>query len=388
MSVASIRLSKRGVERLKSGHVWVYRSDVGAPNAQQPGVVRLVDDRGWFLGTALYGAHSTIAVRMLSREDVVVDRDFWKARLQSAIALRTSLFPSGGAVRLVHGEADLMPGLVVDRYDDVLVIQTTIEATDALRGLFTELLVELCAPRAIVERNDLKVREHEGLPQRRGVIWGTLPDSRVSFREGDVTLVADLIEGQKTGAFLDQRENRIAAGLYAHGRALDCFTYNGAFALQLARRAQQVTAVEISEKAVEQTRENAARNAITNLDVICGNAFDFLRAQADKGERYDTIVLDPPAFAKKREDLTAAMRGYKEINLRAMQLLAPGGILVTASCSFHISEEVFGNMVTSAAIDVGRSVQLLERRRAGRDHPTLLGVPESGYLKCFIARVL
>lgn len=385
--VPTVKLSRKGAERLAGGHPWVYRSDIDAPKSLGPGVVRLVDGRGWFVGTALYGQRSTIAIRLLTREDEAIDRAFWKRRLERAIALRETLFPGEGAVRLVHAEADLLPGLVVDRYADCLVMQTPIEATDALRGTFAELLVELVKPRAIVERNDMKVRAHEGLPSRREVVYGSLVDPNVEFVEGGVRMTADLVEGQKTGAFLDQRENRIAAGLYARGRALDCFAYNGAFALQLAKKAEHVTAIEISDKAAETIRANARLNGAANVEVVCANVFDFLHAKAEGGTRYDTIVLDPPAFAKKREDLTPALRGYKEVNLRALQLLAPGGVLITASCSFHVSEAAFEEVLHAAAKDAGRSVQVVERRRAGRDHPTLLGMPESGYLKCYVLRV-
>jgi 23S rRNA (cytosine1962-C5)-methyltransferase len=242
-------------------------------------------------------------------------------------------------------------------------------------------------PRAIVERNDLRVRAHEGLPQRKGMLRGD-PPGPVEFLEGEVRLVADLLEGQKTGAFLDQAENRVEAGRYARGRALDCFTYGGAFALQLARRADTVTAVDISEQAAAQGREAAARNGARNVEFKVANAFDLLRDESDKGERYDTIVLDPPAFAKSKSSLDAALRGYKEINLRAFHLLTPGGVLVTCSCSFHIDDAQFERTVLAAAGDAKRSVQVIERRGAGRDHPTLLGVPETRYLKCLILRVL
>jgi 23S rRNA (cytosine1962-C5)-methyltransferase len=353
-------------------------------------VVRLVDDRGWFAGKAFYGKQSQISVRLLTREDEPVDEEFFARRLKQARALRETAAPDPGlrgAGRVVHGEADLLPGLVVDRYADCLVVQTLIEATDARRELFADLLQNLWKPRAIVERNDVKVRAHEGLPARKGLLRGAEPGP-VEFLEGEVKLVADLLEGQKTGAFLDQAENRIEAGRYARGRALDCFTYGGAFALQLARRAEAVTAVDISERAAEEGRRTAARNGATNVTFQVANAFDLLRDQADEAQVYDTIVLDPPAFAKSKASLAAALRGYKEINLRAFHLLSPGGVLVTASCSFHIDEAAFERTVLGAAADAGRSVQVIERRGAARDHPTLLGVPETRYLKCLILRAL
>ena len=387
----AVTLSRRGVERLRSGHVWVYRSDLRAPAELKGGeVVSLVDERGWFLGKAFYGKQSQISVRLLTREEEPVDDAFFARRLAQAKALRDAASPDPDrrrAARVAHGEADLLPGLVVDRYANCLVMQTLIEATDARRELFASLLQELWQPRAIVERNDVKVRAHEGLPQRKGMLRGGEPGP-VEFLEGEVRLVADLLEGQKTGAFLDQAENRIEAGRYARGRALDCFTYGGAFALQLARGAESVVAVDISERAAEEGRRSAALNGVANVTFRVANAFDLLRDEAEEGRVYETIVLDPPAFAKTRASVPAALRGYKEINLRAFHLLPPGGVLITASCSFHIDEAAFEQTVLSAATDAGRSVQVVERRGAAKDHPTLLGVPETRYLKCLILRAL
>ncbi len=386
-----VTLSRRGLERLKGGHLWVYRSDLRAPPDLPGGeVVRLVDERGWLAGKAFYGKQSQISVRLLTREDEPIDEAFFARRLAQAKALRDTVAPDPElrrAARVVHGEADLLPGLVVDRYADCLVVQTLIEATDARRELFADLLQQLWKPRAIVERNDVKVRSHEGMPQRKGILRGIDPGP-VEFLEGEVRLVGDLLEGQKTGAFLDQAENRIESGRYARGRALDCFTYGGAFALQLARRAESVVAVDISERAAEEGRRSAARNAASNVIFKVANAFDLLRDEADEGKVYDTIVLDPPAFAKSKASVPAALRGYKEINLRAFHLLSPGGVLISASCSFQIDDATFERTVLSAAADAGRSVQVIERRGAARDHPTLLGVPETRYLKCLILRAL
>ena len=387
----TVVVSRRAVERLDLGHVWIYRSDIAAPAGLEGGaVVRLADERGWFVGKAFYGAQSQIAVRLLTREDEAVDDDFFARRLAQAKALRDAVAPDPDrrrAGRLVHGEADLLPGLIVDRYADCLSIQTLTEATDARRDLFAGLLQDLLQPRAIIERNDVRVRAHEGLPQRKGLLRGDLPGP-VEFLEGEVRLVADLLEGQKTGAFLDQAENRVEAGRYARGRALDCFTYGGAFALQLARNAETVTAVDISEQAAAQGRAAAARNGVKNLEFKVANAFDLLSDEAERGEHYDTIVLDPPAFAKSKASLEAALRGYKEINLRAFLMLNRGGVLITCSCSFHIDDLQFESTVLAAATDAKRNVQVIERRGAGRDHPTLLGVPETRYLKCLILRVL
>ena len=386
----SVAVSRKGLERFHAGHPWIYRSDVRPDSGLRGGeAVRLVDERGWFLATAFYGKQSQISIRVVSREDEPIDAAFFERRIAAAAALREAFRPDPDrrrGCRIVHGEADFLPGLIVDRYADCLSIQTLTEATDQRRELIADVLQKLFKPRAIVERNDVKVRAHEGLPMRKGLLRGSL-DGPVAFQEGEVTLVADLLEGQKTGAFLDQGENRIEAGRYAKGRALDCFTYGGAFALQLARQAESVTAVDISETAAAVGRGAAERTGAKNVSFVVANAFDLLKDQAEAGERYDTIVLDPPAFAKNKDHLEPALRGYKEINLRAFQLLAPGGVLITASCSFHLDELAFEKMVLSAANDAKRSVQIVERRGAGRDHPTLLGMPESRYLKCLILRV-
>ena len=385
----TVVLSRRAIDRLNQGHVWIYRSDIAAPESLSGGeVVRLADERGWFIGKAFYGSRSQIAIRLLTRDEEPIDEPFFLRRLERAMALREVVRPDPErrrAARLVHGEADLLPGLVVDRYADSLTVQTLIEATDARRDLFTGLLHRLLSPRAIVERNDVRVRAYEGLEQRKGVLLGD-PPGPVEFLEGDIKLVADLLSGQKTGAFLDQSENRIEAGRYAKGRALDCFTYGGAFALHLARKAETVTAVDISEQAAAQGRESAARNGIRNVEFKAANAFDLLRAESEAGERYHTIVLDPPAFAKSKDTVEAALRGYKEINLRAFHLLAPSGVLITCSCSFHIDDATFERIVLQAASDARRTVQVIERRGAAKDHPSLLGVPETRYLKCLILR--
>ena len=386
----AVILSRRALDRLDRGHVWVYRSDVAAPESLSGGeVVRLADERGRFAGKALYGAHSQIALRMLSREDEPIDEDFFRNRLRRALSLREIALPDPErrrAVRLVHGDADLLPGLIVDRYGDCLAVQTLTQATDSRRELFASLLDELLSPRAIVERNDVRIRDHEGLPQRKGMLRGE-PPGPVGFLEGEVLLVADLLEGQKTGAFLDQSENRIEAGRWARGRSLDCFAYGGAFALQMARRAERVIAIDISEEAAALGRAAVERNGARNVDFVVANAFDFLRERSERGERYETIVLDPPAFAKSKGSIDAALRGYKEINLRAFHLLSAGGVLVTCSCSFHVDDAEFERVVLSAASDARRTVQVIERRGAARDHPTLLGVPETRYLKCLMLRV-
>ncbi|MDY7228713.1 class I SAM-dependent rRNA methyltransferase [Hyalangium rubrum] len=383
-----VSLLRRGVERWQGGHPWIYRADLnGDPGLAGGEVVRVTDSRGWFLGKAFYSRQSKISLRWLSYEDVPVDADFFRQRLAAADALRRKALPGEHTYRLVHGEADQLPGLVVDRYGDYLSAQFLVPAMESRKELIADLLTELFKPKGIVNRSDVGVRALEGLPSEKGLLRGQLPGP-ISFDEGLVRMKADLLEGQKTGAFLDQRENHVMAAQYAHGEALDCFSYVGGFALQLATRAQRVTAVEISDAAAAQLRDNAAANRLTNLDVVVANAFDFLRDAVDEGRRFDTIVLDPPSFAKNKDAVEAAVRGYKEINLRAMQLLRPGGYLISASCTYHVNEQAFEDMLASAAADARRRVQIIERRGAGKDHPVLLNLRETRYLKCFVLRVL
>ncbi|MET0402395.1 MAG: class I SAM-dependent rRNA methyltransferase [Cystobacter sp.] len=383
-----VSLVRRGVERWQAGHPWIYRADLnGDPGLQGGEVVRVVDGRGWFLGKAFYSKQSKISLRWLSYEDVPVDTDFFRQRLALADAMRQRALPGETTYRAVHGEADLLPGLIVDRYGDCLSVQFLVPATEQRKALFVELLTELYKPRAIVNRSDVGVRALEGLAQEKGVLSGTLAGP-VTYDEGLVRVRADLLEGQKTGSFLDQRENHIIASQYAFGEALDCFSYVGGFALQLATRAKSVTAVEISDTAAAQLRANAAANKLTNVDVVVANAFDYLRDTLDEGKRFDTIVLDPPSFAKNKDAIAGALRGYKEINLRAIQLLRPGGFLISASCTYHIDEQAFEDMLASAAADAKRRVQIIEKRGAGKDHPVLLNLRETRYLKCFVLRVL
>ncbi|HEX9052586.1 MAG TPA: class I SAM-dependent rRNA methyltransferase [Anaeromyxobacter sp.] len=381
-------VSRRGADRLAAGHLWIYRSDVEKAPAAEPGdVVLVADGRGRFLAKAFWSARSQIALRVVTRDEEPVDEAFFARRLSSAIALRERVFGGERFVRLVHGEADLLPGLVVDRYGDAAVMQTLVPATDRRKGLLADLLASALGLRSVVERNDVRVRELEGLAQTKGVVRGEAPGP-IDYLEGEVRLRLDLLAGQKTGAFLDQRENHLRAGEYARGRCLDCFSYSGGFALQLARRAERVTAVEMQPTAAALLRENAFLNRAENVDVVEANAFDWLRDRAEEEPAFDLAVLDPPAFAKNKEALPAARRGYKEVNLRAMMVLREGGILVTCSCSYHLSEAMLEELVLDAANDAGRRAQVLERRGAGRDHPVLLGVPETRYLKVLVVRVV
>ncbi len=386
-------LTTRGAARIRSGHLWIYRSDLGQRPAVESGaVVRVVDSRNRFLGHAHFGAESEISLRIISRKaDEKIDRQFWRDRLLAAAAWREKVVSESDCCRIVHSEGDGLSGLIIDRYANSFVIQTLTRGMDRLKDLWVELLIENFAPDIIVERNDARVRQLEGLPLISQVLHyagnGT-PQTTVTVTENGLRFGVDLLEGQKTGAFLDQRENRAAARDCARGRALDCFSFHGSFALHLAANCEQVTALDISPTAIERARLNARLNSLTNIEFEETNVFDRLRALDDAGERFDTIVLDPPAFARNRAALDGAIRGYKEINLRALRLLNPGGILITCSCSYHIGEDLFLSILAEAAADSGCAVQIVERRTQSRDHPVLLTVPETGYLKCVILRVV
>jgi 23S rRNA (cytosine1962-C5)-methyltransferase len=383
-----VKIGKKGVERWKLGHPWIYEADIEKPPELEGGeIVRVEDGRNFFLGLAFFSKASKISLRWISWDNTQIDKAFWTARLKAADALRVRALPNQVTYRVVHGEADLIPGLVVDRFGDCLSVQFLVKATDSQRDMWCDILREHFNPKAIVNRSDANVRKLEGLEPEKGILFGALPQGH-SYREGHIEFAVDLLEGQKTGAFLDQRDNHVMAADWAFGEALDCFSYAGGFALQLAQKATRVTAVEISEPACELIRTNAALNKLNNVDVVCTNAFDYLRDTLDEGKKFDTIVLDPPSFAKNKAAIEPAVRGYKEINLRAMHLLRPGGILISASCTYHIDEMRFEAMLDSAATDAKRRVQILERHGAGIDHPVLLSLRETRYLKCFVLRVL
>ena len=379
-------VSRKGAARLAAGHVWVYESDVLEAPADVAGVVEVVSDAGRPCGLALYSPRSVIALRLLTRRLAPIDASLLRERLAAALARRERLF-AGGAYRWVHGEADLLPSIFVDRYGDAVVLQTLSAGADALEPLLLDLLLELARPRALVVRDDATARQREGLPARVSVVHGAAPVTAVC-REGDIELEVDLLADQKTGSFLDQAENHVAAARYARGRALDCFTYHGGFALQLARRAETVVAVDLSGAALRRARGNAERSGLANIEWREADVFELLPALGREGQRFDVVVLDPPAFASNRASEERARRAYKEINLRAMKLLVPGGVLVSCSCSGRVTPAVFDDILAEAARDVHRSLQILERRGAGPDHPVLAGVPETEYLKCRILAVL
>src|SRR6185436_6213791 len=384
MSQSTVTISARGEQRLRAGHPWIYRADVVDVSATSGDIVEVIGPRHRRIGNALFSDRSQISIRMLTVGDAAADEALFRARLERAIRFRESLNLDATAFRLVHGEADLLPSLVVDRYGDYLAVQTLSQGMDRLLPVLTAMLVELLAPAGILARNDPRVRLLEGLPQTVDVLHGEVPDS-VVVREGAVQYDVDLRKGQKTGLFLDQRENREAAARYARGRLLDCFSYNGGFALRLAPQCESAEAVDISADAVARITANAARNGVA-VEAREANVFDELRRLERAGSRYETIVREPRAFAKNKASISNAAAGYKDINLHALRLLAPGGTLVNCSCSYNITEEMFGAILHEASIDSRVPVTIVEKRMQGRDHPVLLGVPETYYLKCFILR--
>jgi 23S rRNA (cytosine1962-C5)-methyltransferase len=377
----------RGEDRIRSGHPWIYRSDIADVSAEPGEVVEVFGPRQRSLGHALYSAESQITLRMIATEPREIDAAFWHDRLEAAIRFREMLAIDATAYRLVHGEADLLPSLIVDRYADYLVMQTLSQGMDRLLPVLVSSLVELTGAKGILARNDPKVRLLEGLEQKTEVLVGDVP-ATIGVREGRIHYEADPRHGQKTGLFLDQRENRVAAAQYAHGSLLDCFSYNGGFALALANRCKTVEALDVSADAVARIGANALANGVNNVQAREANVFDELRHLEREGARYDTIVLDPPAFAKNKASVPKALAGYKEINLRALRLLSKGGILVTCSCSYNVDEATFAATVLDAAIDARSGVAVVEKRMQSRDHPVLLGVPETYYLKCLILRKL
>jgi len=409
---SSVKLSPRGAARLKSGHVWVYRSDILSADGIPPGaLVTVTDPRGKPLGTALYSSSSQIAIRLVSHEPVSDFLPLLRQRIADAIAYREIVVRDSNAYRLIFSEADGLPGLIVDRYNDIVSVQILTQAMDAnpVRETVICQIKDLVNPAAsvsatvgpasigpasIVERVDPRVRELETLPPRAsGLLYGN--KSATIFQMNGVQFHYDALEGQKTGAFLDQRENYSAAAQYAHGEALDVFCYQGGFALHLAPRCSQMTGVDSSRPALEVADQNAGLNRTlierglkrNEIEWIEANAFDLLKDYAAANRRYDTIVLDPPAFAKTKRDLDSALRGYKELNLRALKMLRPGGILVTCSCSYHVDQASFLGMLSEAALDARRILRLVEVRGQAKDHPILLNVPETAYLKCIIAHV-
>ena len=374
-------VSNKGVQRWASGHPWIFRSDlVQAPDAE-PGSVRVLDSRRRPIGTALWSPQSEISLRLIDRDpDATIDAQWWRHRIETAVRRREPLRNVTSAFRLIHGEGDALPSLVCDRYDRWLVVQLLSAGLESFRDLIVAALREITSADGILARNDPPVRSREGLPRETALISGDVPQE-IEVEEHGVRYVAAPWTGQKTGAFLDQREARVRAASYARGRALDCFSYHGSFALHLARTADHVTALDSSAAALTRASDNARRNGRANIEVVEANAFDYLRERERDRTGFDMIVLDPPAFAKSRGTLPSALRGYHEINLRAMRLLTPGGFLYTASCSYHLTKPLFLEMLERAAADSGRRMALRELVGQPLDHPEILSIPETGYLK-------
>ena len=384
-----VRVNRKAAGRVASGHPWIFSSDLTDRDGAQPGAaVRVADLNGRSLGTAHYSAASEISLRMLSPQVEEIGREFFLRRLRAAEEYRRTVVHDSDAYRLVHGEADLLPALIVDRYADYLVMQTLDQGMDAAKGDIAACLEELCHPRGIVARNDAAVRAKEQLPLESSVVAGEIPET-VEVHLNGLTMTADLLRGQKTGIFLDQRENYRAAARYARGgKALDAFTSTGGFALHLAAKCEHVEGIDSSAAALATARANAAANGVANVSFEEADVFQTLSAYSSARRRFSMVVLDPPAFAKSRRNLEAAASGYKEINLKALRLLGPGGILVTCSCSHHVSEAMLLELVAQAALDSNRTLRVLERRTQSQDHPILLTVPETHYLKCLVLEVL
>jgi 23S rRNA (cytosine1962-C5)-methyltransferase len=379
MTVA--RVNVKGARRWLAGHPWIYRTDVTERPMMEAGAVLVHDNRGKPLGWALWSPLSEISLRLLDRDPgAVIDQAWWDARIAAAVARRVPLEDHTNAMRLVHGEADGLPSLICDRYDQWLVVQFMSAGLEQFRSEILESLRSLVDPDGVLARNDVPLRSKEGLPRETVVLSGEVP-REIEVHEYGVKFLAAPYTGQKTGAFIDQRENRHFVGTVARGRALDCFSYHGSFALHLARNATHVTALDSSGPALMRAAENAALNSLSNIGFVEANTFDYLRDRERDGTSYDTFVLDPPAFAKTRGSLSGALRGYKDINLRAIRLLAPGGLLFTASCSFHLTKALFLEMLHDAAADSGRRVAIRAMTGQPLDHPEVLTIPETGYIK-------
>lgn len=375
------RVTTKGLRRWESGHPWIYRSDVTERPEVEAGAVVVLDSRNRPLGWALWSPKSEISLRFIERDtDVAIDSEWWRGRMESAVSRRAGLETVTNAWRVVHGEADGLPSLVVDRYDRWAVVQLMSAGLEAFRDEIVESLVHVLRVDGVLARNDAALRGKEGLARETILLHGDVP-REIEVDEHGVRYIAAPWTGQKTGAFIDQRENRRLAGEVSRGVALDCFSYHGSFAMHLARNADRVIALDSSAQALERAQQNAVLNGFTNIDFVETNAFDFLREKEDAGARFDTIVLDPPAFAKTRNSIPAALRGYKDINMRAMRLLSSGGMLFTASCSFHLSKGLFLEMLEAAAADSGRRIAIREIRGQPIDHPEILTIPETGYIK-------
>jgi 23S rRNA (cytosine1962-C5)-methyltransferase len=380
--MGSLILTPKGLAWFRKGHPWIYRTDLEEIKDAAPGsVVSLETKNGKFLARGFYSDHSKIALRVISRTREAIDAQFWEKRLLSAFRYRQAVVQQTNAYRLIYGESDGIPSLVVDRYANHFVLQTLTQGTENLLPLFTEIILKLFQPVSIILRNDVMVRDLEGLPREKKILFGECP-KEVRVFEGGIHYLADLWTGQKTGAYLDQRENRLLGARFLRGAVLDAFCYHGLFGLHGARRASGVIGIDSSQEAIDRAKENASLNGLNNTEFHRGNVFDFLKAAVEEKRHFDGIILDPPPFAKRKENVDGASRGYKELNLRAMRLLNPGGVLVTSSCSYNLSESKFLEILRDCAKDSGSTCRIVERRGQSADHPVLLSFPESFYLKC------
>jgi len=385
--MSKVFVNQKGAKRIRKGYLWIYKSDVIKIEADGGDVVSVFDEAKNLVGKAFYSDSSEITLRFFTTKNEEINRDYWKRKIVEAFKRRPKLVETTNSMRIINSEGDLIPSLIVDFYNGIFVIQTLSQGTEKLKQTFVEILRDEFAPQAIIERNDARVRLLEKLEIQNSVLYGEVPAETVIAQDGIKFFIAPL-EGQKTGSFLDQRENHFVSRKYAFGKALDCFTFNGGFALNLAASCEKVVALDISDDAINLAKRNAELNEISNVEFQTANVFDALRDLEKSGEKFDTIVLDPPAFVKNRNALKQAVRGYKEINLRALKLLNPNGILITCSCSYHFTEELFLQTMEEAVRDSKRKVHLIEKRMQAADHPVLVGMPETYYLKCFILRVI
>lgn len=385
--MSKVFVNQKGAKRIRKGHLWIYKSDVIKIEADGGDVVSVFDEAKNLVGKAFYSDSSEITLRFFTTKNEEINRDYWKRKIVEAFKRRPKLVETTNSMRVVNSEGDLIPSLIVDFYNGIFVIQTLSQGTEKLKQTFVEILRDEFAPQAIIERNDARVRLLEKLEIQNSVLYGEVPAETVIAQDGIKFFIAPL-EGQKTGSFLDQRENHFVSRKYAFGKALDCFTFNGGFALNLAASCEKVVALDISDDAINLAKRNAELNEISNVEFQTANVFDALRDLEKSGEKFDTIVLDPPAFVKNRNALKQAVRGYKEINLRALKLLNPNGILITCSCSYHFTEEIFLQTMEEAVRDSKRKAHLIEKRMQAADHPVLVGMSETYYLKCFILRVI
>lgn len=388
MNEPSVKTNKKGAAWHRTGHPWIYKDDLEKPEPALSGkIVAVLDNNGRFLGKAFYNERSKIALRFITEEDAKIDKAFWKKRLSAAIEYRNKLIKDTDAYRLSHAEADGLPSLIIDRYGDNISIQTLSMGMDNIKNTVVEILTELLEPKSIVARNDSAMRRLEGLPEEKEILYGKPPE-KIAVFEGKIKYLVDILNGQKTGAYLDQRENRMASERYAKGKTLDCFAYQGLFSLHAAKSSEEVIAIDSSAQALEALLANAKLNSNENIKIQGGNVFDILKSFQKETRQFDLIILDPPAFAKSKKDLQDAVRGYIDINFRAMKLLSRGGHLITCSCSYNLSEGQFFEIIKEALKESGKSARLVEKRIQPLDHPILLNFPESNYLKCFILEML